>query len=333
MVRRGAVAVLLLLCLASVAVISWIAGARSGETIVVEEPAPPVTQPVEIRTVRDQVTVPAQLRFLSAGTVRGHGGTVTAVVTPGTVVDEGAAILEVNLEPVILLQGERPMFREWTLETHGEDVAQFHRALDRLGSDVEPSSERYNQRSRAAWRALRDAMDAPTTDDVGVGDIVFTPNLPALVGDELPSVGDPADGPLVELLQPDPIVVAVLPSAAATSVEVGADVTVHAGTAILEGVVARTEIVDGGVEVEVRGDFADLDLRTGLRVAIELRESSLAGPVVPTTALRAGSNGRVVIDVLRDGVIVTVPVTILESSPTDARVEGELDEGDEVVVG
>lgn len=73
-------------------------------------------------------------------------------------------------------------------------------------------------------------------------------------------------------------------------------------------------------------------LRVGLTASVEIDVTTVAtDTVVPTSALlRRG--GQEIVFVRRDGIAVEVPVTVVAIGLDDAAVEGDLEEGDEVVV-
>lgn len=109
-------------------------------------------------------------------------GVVTSVeIETGEVVEPGDVLYTVDLRPVVVAQGEVPMFRDLGRGAEGEDVAQLQRLLADLrfyGGEVDGVA------GTAAVAAIRQWQDSLGIDDTGVvavGDVVFVPDLPAPV--------------------------------------------------------------------------------------------------------------------------------------------------------
>ncbi|MDR1448511.1 MAG: peptidoglycan-binding protein [Candidatus Ancillula sp.] len=64
----------------------------------------------------------------------GTGGMLTAsFVKPGDELKEGVKVLEVDGRPLILLQGEKPTYRDFATGEEGDDIKQLQNSLTRLG--------------------------------------------------------------------------------------------------------------------------------------------------------------------------------------------------------
>jgi hypothetical protein len=70
------------------------------------------------------------------GIETGELAIVTDIRQTDEEIQEGDTLLEVTGRPVLVLQGELPMYRRMVIGTEGPDVAQLERALVRLGYDV-----------------------------------------------------------------------------------------------------------------------------------------------------------------------------------------------------
>ena len=65
-------------------------------------------------------------------------GTVTALPEEGATLEQGDVISWVDNQPVILLYGELPVWRELRNDTEGPDVLQLETALDRAVATTSP---------------------------------------------------------------------------------------------------------------------------------------------------------------------------------------------------
>lgn len=141
----------------------WYAGTRikSPAQVAAEtEPPPPslITVPVEMRTLSSDVIVrgeiryeePIELRLADPPAVLGGSAIVTLAPEEGALVEEGDVLLEVSGRPILVLQGELPMFRTIRPGDEGEDVLQIEQALNRLGFDPGTVDEVFDQETEAA---------------------------------------------------------------------------------------------------------------------------------------------------------------------------------------
>ncbi len=103
----------------------------AAETEVVEL----TTAPVEQRDLLEEIEWTGTLGFGQEVSVGGNGGTVTAVVPAGTLIERGDVIAEVDGEPVIAMFGDTPMWRGLTSGDVGVDVFQLETNLAALGYD------------------------------------------------------------------------------------------------------------------------------------------------------------------------------------------------------
>jgi multidrug efflux pump subunit AcrA (membrane-fusion protein) len=78
---------------------------------------------------------------------------VTMIPEEGTELPEGAVVLEVAGRPVLLLQGELPVYRDMRPGSSGDDVLQLEQALVRLGL-MSSADERWDNATGAGVQAL-----------------------------------------------------------------------------------------------------------------------------------------------------------------------------------
>lgn len=142
--RRGSVVMLAII--AGVGLIAGLGGwwlgqsIRSPEQLEAESAPPPpslITAEVELRPLRDVLvtrgvvspTQEVEVSVVGAGT-----GIVTRLlVGTGEELSEGDVLVELGGRPVLVIEGQMPVFRDLADGTVGEDVRQLEEALVRLG--------------------------------------------------------------------------------------------------------------------------------------------------------------------------------------------------------
>lgn len=141
--RRAILAVVAAVAVLS-AGIGWVAGQRiksPAEIAAEQEPPEPslITVPVERRVLSQNVVVRGTVRSSDAAEISVSSLESTIITrlvkTAGEEVDEGDVVIEVAGRPLIVLQGELPVFRNLIPTLEGPDVRQLEAALDRLGYD------------------------------------------------------------------------------------------------------------------------------------------------------------------------------------------------------
>lgn len=126
--------------------IGWVAGAQissPAEAAANAKPPTPslITAAVDKRLLSADVIARGSIDYSDpvalslSGSIGEAGSTpiVTMVPEVGTELTEGSVALEVSGRPVILLQGELPVYRDLRPGSKGDDVLQLEQALKRLG--------------------------------------------------------------------------------------------------------------------------------------------------------------------------------------------------------
>lgn len=109
-------------------------------------------------------------------------GVVTGVaVTAGDEVVQGSILYTVNLQPVVIAQGEVPAFRAVGNATTGKDVAQIQEMLADLGYYSGAADGIAGTTTVSAITAWQKATGASPTGTVEMGDVIFVPALPSRV--------------------------------------------------------------------------------------------------------------------------------------------------------
>ncbi len=103
------------------------------------------------------------------------GGTVTRLADQGTTVGRGDVMFRVDEQPVTLLSGVVPMYRDLGPGASGADVAQIETNLAELGYAGFTVDDDYTSSTADAVRTWQESIGAPPTGTVRRGDVIFAP--------------------------------------------------------------------------------------------------------------------------------------------------------------
>jgi peptidoglycan hydrolase-like protein with peptidoglycan-binding domain len=103
-------------------------------------------------------------------------GIITRLVGQGETVERGDELYRVNEQPVTLLYGTVPMFRDLGVGDGGVDVRQLEANLAKLGYTGFTVDDLYTSATAASVRAWQDDIGAEQTGTVARGDVVFVPD-------------------------------------------------------------------------------------------------------------------------------------------------------------
>lgn len=294
--------------------------------------APPTVVVIHGTLAPEVVLTPVDISFPYLATFRGHGGTVTSLPEEGGQIEAGEPLLSVDLRPTIVMQGEVPMFRDLARNDRGADVVQFQAALHRLGWLEDEPNGVVGSSTLNAWHGLLESLEADFDGVVRRSDVIFVPSLPALVEEVATAVGQDAIGDLVVLSDTSYEIRAPLPQDSVAEVARGDTVEVIDGLQKHHGTVAG--LLEEGGEL-----IALLSIETGLEPRRTYRARIFGLPLgqgllVPQSAIHATATGDLfVIRWGADGQMTEVPITVRASTPTEVLIDGDLAEGDELVVG
>ncbi|MGW0660939.1 peptidoglycan-binding protein [Streptodolium elevatio] len=144
--------------------------ARSG-------PLPPKTTEVSRQSLKDTRTADGELGFGPTTTVTGRrAGTITAVPESGDRIVRGQAVYAVDAEPVPLLYGALPAYRDLAVGVEGEDVRQLETNLWALGSRGFTVDDDYTEATADAVADWQEDLGVPETGVVALGHVVFAPD-------------------------------------------------------------------------------------------------------------------------------------------------------------
>jgi peptidoglycan hydrolase-like protein with peptidoglycan-binding domain len=123
-------------------------------------------------TVAAQVTVPPSE---SGSESASPSATVTRLPVQGATLGRGDELYRVNEQPVTLLLGTIPMYRDLVPGTSGPDVRQLEANLAKLGYGDVTADNEYTASTAAAVRAWQSEIGAEVTGVVARGSAVFLP--------------------------------------------------------------------------------------------------------------------------------------------------------------
>lgn len=317
-----------------------------------------ITVPVEFGELTSKLRLNATLGYGEPVELPATQGVLTALPDPGQVIEVGQQVFEVDGRPVVLLEGERPFWRELSSDSgDGPDVLQLELNLARLGFfDREPDS-RFDWWTLDAVRRWQEELGLPVTGKVAVSDVVVV-NAPSIrishVTADLGHTGvSPATYTATALR-----VVAPLTPAQARDLTANTPVTVVLpdGT---EHASVIASIDPGGQPTGEEGqitpptaviEFPDQeqvlpDELGNIQVVVQSAETGEETLIVPATALIATAEDSYAVEVRARGQILRVPVQIgliadarvqiltsgsdVDGAPRDAPT---LEPGDEVVI-
>ena len=358
--KRNTVLVLVLSAIAASACLGWVAGRRiRSPAEIAARTAPPkpslITVPLESRRLTSDVVTRGTVGFgeplpvsLPVSTLKSGSSIVTVAPEQGAVLDEGTVAMAVSARPVLVLRGDRPMYRDLVQGSRGHDVRQLEAALARLGHPPGPEDGVFDRRTRSAMAGLyADAGFERASGGVPADEVVFLPELPARVAETPLKAGAVPEGPVMTVTGSDVTVAASLSADDARLVKEGAAASIEDPERGLRatGTVSQVATRPGTNEVEASRFFLEVvpkDAPTALvgsSVVVNVAVSSTEGEVLaaPLAALSSAADGTTRLEVQRpDGTIrpVTIRPGLVARGLVAVTPVGEtLNVGDLVVVG
>lgn len=249
------------------------------------------------------------------------GGTVTWLPPTGSVVALGQPVYKVDEQPVTLVHGSVPPYRDLAPGVSGVDVKQVEQALSALGYGGFTADDEYTAATATAVTEWQEDLGLAETGVVGVGQIVVAPGDIRVASHEV-SVGDRlGNDPVLTHTGTTRVVTVALDVAKQGLVTEGipATVTLPDGTEVAGQVatVDRTTATPAEEEAEqptiavtvTVGDQAALGVLDSAPVSVTLvaaeKKGVLAVPVAALVALAEGGYG---VRVVEDGAVEYVAV-------------------------
>jgi peptidoglycan hydrolase-like protein with peptidoglycan-binding domain len=284
-------------------------------------------------------------------------GIYTELPEAGDRVGCGDAFYRVDDDPVLLLCGAVPAYRELEEGDHGADVRQLNRNLRRLGYDAEagveidPGTDDFTWETEAALERLQDEVGLADTGALDLDEAIFLPGAVriAKVAGELGGAARP--GAAVAQATSDTLEVQVeLDATEQGTVKEGdrAQITLPGNRSARGRVerLGRVARVPGGQSNDAGAAtipaYISLDDPAKARgldqapVQVEIRTKGVQDVLsVPVTALVGSAGGGYAVEVADgDGErrLVAVKLGLFDSAAGRVEVEGDLAAGDRVVV-
>lgn len=162
---------------------------------------------VKRRSLTSRTNLDGKLGYAGKYSVVNHAtGTITDLPSRGRVVEQGEVLYRVDGEPVVLLYGKAPVYRDLAggsaaSDVTGRDVRQLNRALVALGYadglGLDPTSNEFSWATKVAVQRLQDDLGVEETGRLDLGQVVFLPGA-ARVTDVAATLGSRAqDGATV----------------------------------------------------------------------------------------------------------------------------------------
>jgi peptidoglycan hydrolase-like protein with peptidoglycan-binding domain len=278
-------------------------------------------------------------------------GIYTGLPANGDRVACGDVLYRVDDDPVLLLCGAMPAYRDLGVGDAGPDVRQLNRNLRALGHDVDPDGRAFTAKTRDALEELQRDRGADVTGRLALADAVFLPTAVRVAG-VAGRLGGSAQ-PNADVLQAssDALVVQVeLAPSQQGEVRKGdrAQVTLPGNRSVPGrvdrlGTVAQIPAgpdqkagdatIPAFVTLDDPGQAAGLDQAP---VTVDITTAGVQDVLsVPVTALVGKAGAGYAVEVVRDDgrrELVAVSLGLFDSTGGRVGVEGELREGDVVVV-
>jgi hypothetical protein len=294
-------------------------------------------------------------------------GRYTELPDDGDKIECGAVFYRVDNKPVLLLCGTVPAYRDLYFGDVGKDVAQLNRNLHTLGYDakagvdIDPDYNAFTDKTVRSFQLLQHDKGMRVTGYLAIGDAVFLPESVRIAKVTLKLGGSAQPGaqpsvaaqPTAQVLYAtsDTLEVQVdLEASQQGEVKEGdpAQITLPGNTSVTGKVdrLGRVAQVPAGPNTNAAAatipayiSLDDPDTPRGLDKA-PVRVDITTGGVdsalsVPATALIGKSGGGFAVEVVRDGgrrELVAVKLGLFDTAGGRVQVEGDLGEGDQVVV-
>lgn len=282
------------------------------------------TAPVEIRDLIEEVEWLADLGYgTPVDVAAGANGTVTAAVAQGAVLERGDVLVDIDDQPVVVLYGDVPVWRNLRSGDEGPDVEQLETNLVALGYDPDDTvtvDEDFTADTASMVDRWQEDIGKDVTGRVSMGDFVVVPGPSSVtVG---ATVGQQAhSGQVLATLTPRTLVTTIvggLVGEVESVIAVGEPIEDGTVLYVADGVevvaVTETEVDDSGERVSVPEGLQVL------RTYIEPGDTmALPRPVIELAAPTLS----VVIPVgLADQDEFSVGQTVSVELPDDTVVEG-----------
>jgi peptidoglycan hydrolase-like protein with peptidoglycan-binding domain len=335
-------------------------GAKQGSPTPQDTPAN--TANVEKGELSDMVSLDGTLTYRGGSdgspysAINHARGTYTKLPDDGDKVDCGDVLYRVDEHPVLLLCGTVPAYRDLHLSDHGRDVRQLNRNLHQLGYDrdagvdIDTDDNSFTWKTAKALEKLQHDKGLEGTGALDIADAVFLP-MSVRIAKVTAELGRsaPPGGQVAQATSDTPDVQVNLDPSQQSEVKKGdrAQITLPGNTSVKGmvdrlGKVARTAGKDDDAGNATIPAYISLDEPNAARgldrapVQVEITTKGVESALsVPVTAIVGKSGGGFAVEVVRGGgrrELVAVELGLFDTADGRVQVEGDLREGDRVVV-
>jgi peptidoglycan hydrolase-like protein with peptidoglycan-binding domain len=339
-----------------------VVGSGGNKTSAAQE-SPANTAKVERGKLSDSVSQAGILTFRARSdgspysVINQAPGTYTKLPDNGDKVDCGDVLYRVDDNPVLLLCGTVPAYRDLDEGDQGKDVRQLNRNLHRLGFDadagvdIDPDDADFTSETKTALEKLQDDKGFEETGKLGIDDAVFLPGAVriAKVTGQLGGSARPG-APVLSATSNTPEVQIDLDPSQQDALKKGerAQITLPDNTSAT-GKVDRIGAIaqapagqDGSAGSVTIPAYIRLDHPAKARgldqapVQVDITTKGVQNALsVPVIALVGKSGGGFAVEVVRAGggrELVAVKLGLFDTGGGRVQVKGDLREGDSVVL-
>jgi peptidoglycan hydrolase-like protein with peptidoglycan-binding domain len=360
--KTWALAAAVVLAAAAATIGLVVASSGTGSTSAAQEPAAN-TAAVKEGDLAATVSLDGTLTYRARAdgspysAINRAGGTYTELPDVGHKVDCGDVFYRVDDEPVLLLCGTVPAYRDLDEGDQGNDVRQLNRNLHQLGYDadagveIDPDAPEFTAETEQALEALQRDTGFHVTGEFSIDDAVFLPESVRIAKVTAELGGSASPGAQVAQATSDTLEVQVDLDASQPGAVKESDRAqiILPGNESVTGKVDRVGRVaqapagqDPGVGSATIPAYISLDRpkkASGLDrapVQVDVTTEGVKGALsVPVTALVGKSGGGFAVEVVRDGQpgeLVAVELGLFDTTSGRVEVEGDVAAGDQVVV-
>jgi Putative peptidoglycan binding domain len=282
-------------------------------------------------------------------------GIYTELPVDGDKIACGDVLYRVDDQPVLLMCGTVPAYRDLHAGDVGNDVRQLNTNLHDLGYDagvaIDPNNNGFTSRTQQALEKLQHDKGFEVTGQLRIGDATFLPEsvrIASVIG-ELGGSAQPG-APVLHATSDTPEVQVALDPSYQGEVVTGdlAQITLPGNKSVTGKVdrLGRVAQVASGqnnnagpatipafISLDDPGKAGGLDLAP---VRVEITTGGVEGALsVPVTAIVGRSGGGFAVEVVRNGGrrdLVAVELGLFDDVAGRVQVAGDLHEGDRVVV-
>jgi peptidoglycan hydrolase-like protein with peptidoglycan-binding domain len=282
-------------------------------------------------------------------------GTYTRLPDAGDKVDCGDVLYRVDDDPVVLLCGTLPAYRDLAMGDRGNDVRQLNRNLHELGYDadaaVDPHDHDFTWQTAQALEKLQHDKGFDVTGALDVDDAVFLPDSVRIAKVTGEPGGSARPGAQVAQATSDTLNVQVnLDASQQGEVKKGdrAQITLPGNTSVTGRVARLGRVARAPTGQNANAGDATIPAFIGLDhpkkargldrapVHVDITTKGVQSALsVPVTALVGKSGGGFAVEVVRTGgrrELVAVKLGLFDTAGGRVQVEGDVREGDQVVV-